>query len=135
VTARRVDQGKAAAASRALPPEINGELRTRYRQLRVMLHTAGLAATYAYIASKAKDAGGGQDKLAKAYEQTRAGIHLCLKEAGLLEDGEAAARDVLARLGRMRTVEYARASAEVAAFISWLSRLADAEWQEGDARA
>jgi CRISPR type III-B/RAMP module-associated protein Cmr5 len=134
MTTRRVDQGKAAAASRALPPEITDELRTRYRQLRVMLHTAGLAATYAYIASKAKETTGGQDKLAKAYQETRSGIQLCLKDAGLLEDAKATPRDVLARLSRMGTVEYARASAEVAAFMTWLSRLADAEWQEGEGR-
>jgi CRISPR/Cas system CMR-associated protein Cmr5 small subunit len=135
MTARRIDQGKAVAASRALPSEVNGELRTRYRQLRVMLHTAGLAATYAYIASKAKETGDREDKLARAYQQTRSGIHLCLKDAGLLADSAAAARDVLGRLGEMGSVEYARASAEVAAFISWLSRLADAEWQEDDGRA
>jgi CRISPR type III-B/RAMP module-associated protein Cmr5 len=135
MTARRVDQGKAVAASRHLPAKVNDELRTRYRQLRVMLHTAGLAATYAYIASKAKETSGGQDELAKAYQQTRSGIQVCLKEAGLLEDDKATTRDVLARLGRMGTVEYARASVEVAAFMSWLSRLADAEWQAGDGRA
>jgi CRISPR type III-B/RAMP module-associated protein Cmr5 len=135
MTARRVDQGKAVAASRHLPAKVNRELRTRYRQLRVMLHTAGLAATYAYIASKAKETSGGQDELAKAYQETRSGIQVCLNDAGLLEDEKATARDVLAQLGRMGTVEYARASAEVAAFLSWLSRLADAEWQEGDGRA
>ena len=125
----------AVAASLALPPKVDGELRTRYRQLRVMLHTAGLAATYAYIASKAKDADGGKDKLAKAYQEARSGIQVCLKASGLLEDDKASTRDVLARLGRMRPVEYARASAEVAAFMSWLSRLADAVWQEDDDRA
>jgi CRISPR-associated protein Cmr5 len=66
---RRVDQGMAAAAAQALPEEVDRELRTRYRQLRVMLHAAGLAATYAFIASKAKvaeedAAGNAQGKLA-----------------------------------------------------------------------
>jgi CRISPR/Cas system CMR-associated protein Cmr5 small subunit len=100
-----------------------------------MLHTAGLAATYVYIASKAKDDGGGQDKLAKAYQDARNGIVRQLRSAELLEDGKTATRDVLARLGEMNAVEYARASAEVAAFISWLSRLADAEWQGSADRA
>src|ERR1035441_1031032 len=63
----------ATAAAEALPPEVGSELRTRYRQLRVMLHAAGLAATYAFIVSKAKDtdplAGPGQqDKLGAAYQ-------------------------------------------------------------------
>ena len=55
MTVHRVDQGMAVAAARSLPDNVDKELRTRYRQLRVMLHTAGLAATYAYIASKAGD--------------------------------------------------------------------------------
>ena len=135
MTARRIDQGMAVAASRALPAKVDKELRTRYRQLRVMLHTAGLAATYAYIASKAKETGSDQDKLAKAYQETRSGIQVCLKAAGVLADDKATTRDVLTRLGQMKPAEYARASAEVAAFMSWLSRLADAEWQESDKRA
>ena len=135
MTARRVDQGMAVAASRALPAKVDKELRTRYRQLRVMLHTAGLAATYAYIASKARETGDGQDKLAKAYQEARVGIQVCLKAAGLLADDKASARDVLTRLGQMKPAEYARAGAEAAAFMSWLSRLADAEWQESDNRA
>jgi CRISPR/Cas system CMR-associated protein Cmr5 small subunit len=131
MTARRVDQGMAVAASRALPSTVTDELRTRYRRLRVMLHTAGLAATYAYIAAKA----GEQDQLAGAYREARNGIVTRLRAAGLLADDAVSARAVLDRLGTMKPAEYARASAEVAAFVSWLSRLADAEWQESDDRA
>jgi len=135
MTARRIDQGMAVEASRALPDKVTGELRTRYRQLRVMLRTAGLAATYAYIASKAKDGGNGQDALAAAYQDARKGILTRLKAAGLMPDNQSSNRDVLTALGQMKPVEYARASAEVAAFMSWLSRLADAETQDSDERA
>ena len=37
-----------------------------------------------------------------------------------------------AQLGGMDPVQYARASAEAAAFVGWLSRLADATWQDRD---
>jgi CRISPR/Cas system CMR-associated protein Cmr5 small subunit len=135
MTARRVDQGMAVAAAEALPAKVDSELRSRYRHLRVMLHTAGLAATYAYIASKSRDADGGQDTLARAYQAARMGIVAQLKDKGLLDSDATDTRQVLARLGGMGPVEYARASAETAAFIGWLSRLADAEWQAGTAGA
>jgi CRISPR/Cas system CMR-associated protein Cmr5 small subunit len=135
MTARRVDQGMAVAAAEALPAKVDSELRTRYRHLRIMLHTAGLAATYAYIASKSRDADGGHDTLASAYQAARMGIVAQLKDKGLLDSDATDTRQVLARLGGMGPVEYARASAETAAFIGWLSRLADAEWQDGNAGA
>ena len=79
MTVHRVDQGMAVAAARSLPDNVDKELRTRYRQLRVMLHTAGLAATYAYIASKAGDGvdettPDSADKLARAYRDAATGI-------------------------------------------------------------
>jgi CRISPR/Cas system CMR-associated protein Cmr5 small subunit len=142
MTVHRVDQGMAAAAARALPDNVDKELRTRYRQLRVMLHTAGLAATYAFIASKASDAdgettSGGADKLARAYRDAAAGIRAQLADLGVFAGDvrQMGVRDFMTELGRMDPVRYARASAEASAFVSWLSRLADATWQERDERA
>lgn len=138
MTVLRIDQGMAAAAAGALPEVVDRELRTRYRQLRVMLHTAGLAATYAFIASKAKDpddsAGPAeQTKLAAAYQNAAKGI---VSQLSFAADPERmSARDVMRELGNMDPVRYARASAEAAAFLGWLSRLADAVYQEGDADA
>ena len=127
MSVRRIDQGMAAAAAGLLPPRVSRELRTRYRQLRIMTHTAGLAATYAFIAAKA----GERNDLADAYRRAGEGITERLIGLGLLS-GEAkrmTARDVLDQLGTMDAVEYARASTETAAFTGWLARLADAMYQ------
>ncbi len=140
MTALRIDQGMAAAAADALPADVDRELRTRYRQLRVMLHTAGLAATYAFIASKAKDADpAGQrrpDRLATAYRTAGEAIRKRLAERSMFPGGAEPrdAREVLTALGAMSQVEYARASTEAATLMGWLSRLADALYVPGDDR-
>jgi CRISPR/Cas system CMR-associated protein Cmr5 small subunit len=89
-----------------------------------MLHSAGLAATLAFIASKAGESG----ELAGAYQRAGEGIRDRLAELGLLTGNasQMSTRDVLSELGRMTSVQYARASAEASAFAGWLSRLADA---------
>ena len=124
MSVRRVDQDMAAAAAGMLPRPVTRELRTRYRQLRVMLHTAGLAATYAFIVARAgSDTGSGN--LGRAYSQVAQGIRNRLT----LPSGDARTMDpqqVLLHLGEMETADYARASAETAALLGWLSRLADA---------
>ena len=142
MTVHRVDQGMAAAAARLLPDKVDKELRTRYRQLRVMLHTAGLAATYAFIASKAGDTDdaatpAGQDSLARAYRDTAAGIRAQLADLGVFSSDvrQMGVLEFMTELGGMDSVRYARASAEASAFVGWLSRLADATWQERDERA
>lgn len=126
-TVRRIDQEMATAAADALPRNVSKDLRTRYRQLRSMLNTAGLAASYAFIASKAGDPDGG-DSLKAAYG--RVALALIERLAGLdLLTGEASSlsvRDVMRQLGEMDPVRYARASAEAAALVGWLARLADA---------
>ena len=128
MTASRIDLGMAAAAARELPADVTPELRTRYRQLRVMLHTAGLAATYAYIAAKARDTDQVQDNLAAAYRVAGEVIRKRLWERNMLPGAEepVAPRQVLASLGAMNQVQYARASAEAAALVDWMARLADA---------
>jgi CRISPR type III-B/RAMP module-associated protein Cmr5 len=126
--ARRVDQDMAAIAAVLLEDQVSRELRTRYRQLRVMFHTAGLAATYAFIAAKA----GENDNLARAYRKVGEGIGKRLADMDLLPDSarNLDIRAILAELGDMDAVTYARASAEATALAGWLSRLADALYQD-----
>jgi hypothetical protein len=129
---RRVDQDMAAEAARLLPPTVSSQLRTRYRTLRVMCHTSGLAATYAYVASKAGSGPG----LERAYEDVRVGLgrHLC--SAGTLPDVDPQdARQVLTELAKLSAAEYLRASAQVTALLGWLARLADAVVDRGRATA
>lgn len=132
MSVRRVDQDSAAAAADLLPqnvkPQQGKELRTRYRQLRAMLHGTGLAATYAFVVSKASG------DLAESYGKVAAGLQQRLTDRGLLTGGQAKMEpaDVLRQLGTMDSVRYGRASAEAAALLGWLSRLADATYQQTD---
>jgi CRISPR type III-B/RAMP module-associated protein Cmr5 len=139
MTVRRIDQGMAGAAARALPASVDKELRTRLRQLRVMLHSAGLAATYAFIAAKSKDnAGEGpRDDLAQAYQRVAEELRGRLADRRLLphDARQMSAAQVMAALADMDPVRYARASAEASAFAGWLARLADAVFLEGGSGA
>lgn len=131
MTAQRIDQGMAVAATRALPETVDKELRTRYRQLRAMLHRAGLAPTYAFIASKTKGEDGDDapdaPKLGKAYRDAALAIRVQVFGGDPRRKPETmTAREVLTALGEMSPAQYARASAQAAAFVGWLSRLADA---------
>ncbi len=132
MTATRIDQDMAASAAAMLAPTVDKELRTRYRQLRMMLHTAGLAATYAYVASKSNDPStAGQQAQPAAYRLVSDGIRARLGRLGLL-DGDPATTshtEVLKRLGQADAAVYLRASAEITHLAGWLSRLADAMHQ------
>jgi hypothetical protein len=119
---RRIDQGAALAAAGALPDPVSKELRTRCRTLRVMLHGSGLAATYAFVAAKSA----GTDDLSQAYGKVATMLRQRLVERGVLGAGVVGHRAVLAALGELPVAEYARASAEATALMSWLARLADA---------
>jgi CRISPR/Cas system CMR-associated protein Cmr5 small subunit len=131
VSGRRIDQNMATAAAAALPPAgglADAEkkaLRSTYRRLGAMLHNAGLAATYAFVAARSNAETG---VLAQAYQEAARGIRKRLSEVGLLS-GDMGPRQVLEALGEMDPVQYARASAEAAALTRWLSRLADATYQ------
>ena len=140
MTARRIDQDMASTAASLLPGEVTKELRTRYRQLRVMLHTAGLAATYAFVASKANanadgDSGLGAS-LPAAYRLVAKGIRERLAVLGMLTTDPAATThaEVFTALGNADAASYARASADVAALAGWLSRLADATYRPPSTR-
>jgi CRISPR/Cas system CMR-associated protein Cmr5 small subunit len=122
---QRVDQGMAQAAEAILRgARVTKKLRTRYRQLRPMLNQSGLAATYAFVASKAQ----GNDQLATAYQGVAAAIRGRLHSQGLLtgDPAHTTHSDVFTALGNADPTDYARASADAAALAGWLSRLADA---------
>lgn len=127
MTARRIDQAMAATAAGMLPEVVDKELRTRYRQLQAMLHQAGLAATYAFIASKTTGTG----RLPEAYRRVANGIQERLAALGLLPSNLSSTthNDVFDALGTADVVDYARASTEVAMLAGWLSRLADATYE------
>lgn len=138
MTPARIDQDMAVTAAALLPPTVTKELRTRYRQLRIMLHSAGLAATYAYVAakSKAKPNSSNDDEsegegLSSAYQRVAEGIRIRLGGLGLLggDPRQASHREVFSKLGEADAVAYARASTEISQLASWLSRLADAMYE------
>ncbi|HEX9357216.1 MAG TPA: type III-B CRISPR module-associated protein Cmr5 [Streptosporangiaceae bacterium] len=133
MSVQRIDQGMATAAAELLPEHVDKELRTRCRHLRVMLNTAGLAATYAYLAAKS----GSQTSLERAYRDVAESMRERLEDAGLLAGGRRMShRQVLAELGAMSPARYARAGLEAATLAGWLARLADAlyepESRDGD---
>lgn len=128
MSVRRVDQGMARQAAALLPEQVPDELRTRYRQLRVMIHTSGLAATYAFVAAKGRSEGKGD--LAQAYRSVAKGIRVHLDQVGLLPGGaDMDDRRTLAALAGLDLRDYTRAAAETTALMNWLSRLADAVHQ------
>lgn len=120
---RRVDQDMARRAAGMLPDPVTPQLRTRYRTLRSMAHTSGLAATYAYVASKS----GSSNDLARAYARVRDGLTEQFVDLHVIGDSEAAGpQSVLRALGELDTVTYLQASAHVRALLGWSARLADA---------
>jgi CRISPR type III-B/RAMP module-associated protein Cmr5 len=126
VTARRIDQGMAAAAASILPPTVTRELRTRYRQLPTMVRTAGLAATYAFLLSKHDDT-----TLGQAYRAVTKGIREHLSRPGSVLPGVTTDQDVIGALAGLPASSYARASVEAEMLAGWLSRLAEAVFQSG----
>lgn len=131
MTATRIDQDMATLAAGMLPDEVTSKLRHRYRQVRVMLHSAGLAATYAFLASKSNNGDAGADALSIAYGKVARGIKQRLADLDILPGDPAGAshKDVLAALGKADAAHYARANADVDALAGWLARLADAMYQ------
>jgi CRISPR type III-B/RAMP module-associated protein Cmr5 len=114
----------AARSAQILPDVVDRELRTRYRQLPVMLRTAGLSATYAFIAAKSRDS----SALGQAYARVADGIVTHLSERKLIAagPGRPGHRQVLTLLAAMDLADYTQASTEVAELAQWLARLADA---------
>lgn len=126
MTAVRLDQGMAAIAAGMLEETIGRDLRTRYRQLPIMLRTGGLATTYAYIIGKT-DA----STLGRAYGKVAGGIREHVNIRRLVEFRVESDLDLLTAFGEMSVTDYLRASAEVEALAGWLSRLSEARYQAG----
>ncbi|MBN1172680.1 MAG: type III-B CRISPR module-associated protein Cmr5 [Micromonosporaceae bacterium] len=129
-TMRRLDQGMALAAAEILPASISRDLRTRYRQLPIMVRMSGLAATTAYLVSKSGKPGG-RNELETAYHDLATGIRKRLTAGYDLGWGgrEQTNEALVARLAELPASEYARASVEVQALATWLSRLAEARYK------
>jgi CRISPR type III-B/RAMP module-associated protein Cmr5 len=122
----------AAAAAAMLPERVDDRLRTRYAQLPVMVRTAGLAATFAFLVAKT-----GTDDLGRAYGRVADGIRRHLTDRHLVPGAESERSNLglLDRLANADLAHYTRASAEVEALARWLSRLAEAKhrWSGGHA--
>jgi CRISPR type III-B/RAMP module-associated protein Cmr5 len=125
VTAQRVDQHMAGRAAAMLPQRITPELRTRYRQLPMMVRTSGLAGAYAFLIAKSDQ----QTDLGRAYAKLASGIRSHLTERALISDPNPTNHAVLAALAAMAPQAYARAAAETELLAGWLSRLAEAKHQ------
>lgn len=126
----RVDQGLARIAHDILPAVVSRELRTRMRQLPSRLRGSGLAATYAFILSKAEN--DPEDALALAYYRLAEKIAQHVSDRRLLGNVEADldCKGFMRALGMADAGQYSRVSAEIDALAVWLSRLADAYYEE-----
>ncbi len=130
-SARRVDQAAAGIALRVLGEEVTSELRTRMRQLPMRLRGSGLAATYAFVLSKADPQG---EQLARAYHRLAEQVASHVANQGLLSGTgrQMAPLRFLQALGEANVHDYARVSVEVEMLAVWLSRLAEALCEDKD---
>jgi CRISPR type III-B/RAMP module-associated protein Cmr5 len=128
--ANRVDHDLARAAANALRNQvIDPVLRTRLRGLPAMLQTSGLAATCAFLLSKAKDR-----EPPDAYRlAAKTLLDEAAKAAGIVPDQDP--RHTLDLLSQATDRQYVIAEARAAMLALWLSRLAQAKAgsQEGSA--
>lgn len=120
--AERVDHGLARAAADALRGrDVDPDLRTRLRGLPAMLQTSGLAATCAFLLSKAKD-----HERSDAYWLTaKTLLDEAAKAAGI--DPEPDPTVMLDALSRATGQQYVVAETRAAMLALWLSRLAQAK--------
>ncbi|MFE1100410.1 type III-B CRISPR module-associated protein Cmr5 [Nocardiopsis alba] len=125
----RVDQAAAGIAFRILGEQVNRELRTRMRQLPMRLRGSGLAATYAFVLSKADPRG---DRLAQAYHRLAAHVAEQIADRQLLSgtSRKMTPHEFLRALSEADVHDYARVSVEVEILAVWLSRLAEALCEE-----
>jgi CRISPR/Cas system CMR-associated protein Cmr5 small subunit len=118
--ARRVDQDLARAAATALRGrDVDDELRTRMRGLPALLQTSGLAATCAFLLSRAKERDDAYWRTAKTLldeAATAVGV-----------DPPADPRATLDKLTQVTEQQYVLAETRAAMLALWLSRLAQAK--------
>lgn len=126
----RLDHGLARAAADALRNRVvDPELRTRLRGLPAMLQTSGLAATCAFLLSKAK----GHDPKDAYWLTAKTLLDEAATEAGLQADADP--RRTLDTLSRTTGRQYVMAETRAAMLALWLSRLAQAKAiSQGDDR-
>lgn len=117
---RRLDQSMAVEASRAVPDPVSDQVRTRLRQLPVMLQTSGLAATLAFLYAKSGD----MKPLERAYRDVSQALTERVVAATGLPAGTTTSALVRA-LGEMSAVDYQIAGAHARAFAGWMSRIAE----------
>lgn len=121
--AERVDHKLARAAADALRGQtMDPELRTRLRGLPALLQTSGLAATCAFLLSRAKD----ERKSADPYWRTAKTL---LDEAARAVGVDPATdpRTTLDKLTQVTSQQYVLAETRAAMLALWLSRLAQAQ--------
>lgn len=120
--AERVDHGLARAAAAALRNRVvDAELRTRLRGLPAMLQTSGLAATCAFLLSKAK-----VHESKDAYWLTaKTLLDEAASAVGIQPDRDP--RSTLDTITRATARQYVIAETRAAMLALWLSRLAQAK--------
>jgi CRISPR-associated protein Cmr5 len=131
--ANRVDHDLARAAANALRGQtVDPVLRTRLRGLPAMLQTSGLAATCAFLLSKAKDPTA--KEAPDAYRRTaKTLLDEAAQAAGLTPDDDP--RITLDRLSQATDRQYVIAETRAAMLALWLSRLGQAKAGAQEERA
>ncbi|MEU3142724.1 type III-B CRISPR module-associated protein Cmr5 [Nocardiopsis alba] len=126
---QRLDQELSGLALKILGERVSKDLRTRMRQLPSRLRGGGLAATYAFVLSKADP--NPVKELGYAYHQLamRIAEHVCHRRLLGGNGTVLPPKRFLEALSSATPAQYARASAEVDALATWLSRLADALYE------
>jgi CRISPR type III-B/RAMP module-associated protein Cmr5 len=120
--AERVDHGLARAAADALRNRVvDSELRTRLRGLPAMLQTSGLAATCAFLLSKAKD----HDPKDAYWLTAKTLLDEAASAVGIQPDPDP--RIMLETITRATGQQYVTAETRAAMLALWLSRLAQAK--------
>lgn len=125
--AERVDHQLARAAVDVLRGQVvDAELRTRMRGLPALLQTSGLAATCAFLLSKAKPPEPEHNKPANAYWCTaKTLLDEAACAAGIEPDPQP--QTTLDKLTQVTGQQYLMAETRAAMLALWLSRLAQAQ--------
>ncbi|MGQ0776556.1 MAG: type III-B CRISPR module-associated protein Cmr5 [Pseudonocardiales bacterium] len=120
--ADRVDHGLARVAAAALRDRVvDPELRTRMRGLPVMLQTSGLAATCAFLLSKAND----HDRQDAYWLTAKTLLDEAAKAVGITPNPDP--NRTLDALSQADSQQYVVAETRAAMLALWLSRLAQAK--------
>jgi|GEM_PF-3287735 len=124
------DQGLALIAARVLPAPEEGnarEIRTRLKNLPMLLHRTGLASTLAFLYSRS---GNDNQALASAYEAVYRAVWIVIEDTGVEGASVAAAGNVSQQftwLGSLPSSDYGRLSLRVIDVALWIKRLSAAQ--------